>query len=128
MVSRAQASHSGGFSCCGAQALGIRASIVAACGSHGMQSSVVAPWHVGSSQTRDRTGRPCIGRQILIHSATREILGFVLFCFNFVSCSSALFFLKKKKKINLKFFIVYYDVIRALKVTDTDSIPYSDTY
>ena len=49
-----------------------------------------------------------------------------MFCFNFASYSSALFFLKKK--IKLKFFTVYYDVIRALKVTDTDSIPYSDTY
>ena len=32
----------------------------------------VAPWHVGSSQTRARTRVPCIGRQILNHCATRE--------------------------------------------------------
>ena len=32
----------------------------------------VAPWHVGSSQTRARTHVPCIGRQILNHCATRE--------------------------------------------------------
>ena len=28
-------------------------------------TGLVAPWHVGSSQTRDRTCVPCIGRQIL---------------------------------------------------------------
>ena len=33
----------------------------------------VAPWHVGSSQTRARTRVPCIGRQILNHCATREV-------------------------------------------------------
>ena len=32
----------------------------------------VAPWHVGSSQTRARTRVPCIGRQILNHCTTRE--------------------------------------------------------
>ena len=31
-----------------------------------------APWHVGSSGIRDGTCVPCIGRQILIHCATRE--------------------------------------------------------
>ena len=38
------------------------------CGSRGL----VAPRHVGSSQTRARTRVPCIGRQILNHCATRE--------------------------------------------------------
>ena len=28
-------------------------------------TGLVAPWHVGSSQTRARTRVPCIGRQIL---------------------------------------------------------------
>ena len=32
----------------------------------------VAPWHVGSSQTRARTRVPCIRRQTLNHCATRE--------------------------------------------------------
>ena len=32
----------------------------------------VAPWHVGSSQTRARTRIHCIGRRILNHCATRE--------------------------------------------------------
>ena len=35
---------------------------------------LVAPRHVGSSQTRDRTRVPCIGRRILNHCATREVL------------------------------------------------------
>ena len=33
---------------------------------------LVALWHVGSSQTRDRTGVQCVARQILNHWATRE--------------------------------------------------------
>ena len=33
---------------------------------------LVAPWHVGSSQTRARTGVPCIVRWILNHCATKE--------------------------------------------------------
>ena len=50
----ARASHCGGFCCCGARALGTRASVVVArklssCGAR------VAPRHVGSSWTRDRT-------------------------------------------------------------------------
>ena len=35
-------------------------------------TGLVAPWHVGSSQTRARTRVPCIGRWILNHCATRE--------------------------------------------------------
>ena len=37
-------------------------------------TGLVAPWHVGSSQTRARTRVPCISRQILNHCATREAL------------------------------------------------------
>ena len=37
-------------------------------------TGLVAPWHVGSSQTRARTRVSCIGRQILNHCATREAL------------------------------------------------------
>ena len=40
--------------------------------------------HVESSQIKDRTQAPCIGRQILIHWATKEVQGyFILFCFLF---------------------------------------------
>ena len=35
-------------------------------------TGLVAPRHVGSSQTRARTRVPCNGRQILNHCATRE--------------------------------------------------------
>ena len=49
------------------------------CGSRGL----VAPRHVGSSQTRARTRVPCIGRQILNHCATREALEIVLIRFVF---------------------------------------------
>ena len=62
-----QASHRGGFSCCGAQALGCWASVAVA---HGL----VAPRHVGSSWIRDRTCALCIGRQMLNHWTTREAL------------------------------------------------------
>ena len=41
-------------------------------------TGLVAPRHVGSSQTRARTRVPCIGRQTLNHCATREAL-YVLF-------------------------------------------------
>ena len=36
-------------------------------------TGLVAPWHVGSSQTRARTRVPCIGRRILNHCTTREV-------------------------------------------------------
>ena len=35
---------------------------------------LVAPRHVESSQTRDSISVSCIGRQTLIHCATREVL------------------------------------------------------
>ena len=37
-----------------------------------------APWHVGSSQTRDRTHVSCTGRWVPIHCSTREALSFIL--------------------------------------------------
>ena len=67
---------------------GSRASIVAAhglftCGSRARaqqlwRSGLVVPQHVESSWTRDHTCVPCIGRQILIHCATREVLNILL--------------------------------------------------
>ena len=70
---------------CGAQPYGTQASGVAACGlsscgsqalEHRLSScghmDLVAPWHVRSSQTRDRTRVSCTGRQVLYHWATRE--------------------------------------------------------
>ena len=62
----AQVSQCSGFSCCGAQALEGRLQELWRTGS-------VAPKHVESSQTRDRTYVPCISRQILNHWTTREL-------------------------------------------------------
>ena len=53
-----------GFSSCGSRALERRLS--------SCDTGLVAPQHVGSSQTRSRTRVPCIGRQILNQCATRE--------------------------------------------------------
>ena len=39
---------------------------------------LIAPQHVGSSQIRDRTPVPCIGRPILNHWTTREVLWYSL--------------------------------------------------
>ena len=61
----ARASHYRGLSCCGAQAPDAQAQQL-------WLTGLVAPRHVGSSQTRGRTRVPCTGRQILNHCATRE--------------------------------------------------------
>ena len=68
----ARASHCRGLSCCGSQAPHAQAQQL-------WLTGLVAPWHVGSSRTRDRTCVPCIGRQILNHCATREAP--IYFCF-----------------------------------------------
>ena len=61
----AQASHYRGLSRCRAQAPDAQAQQL-------WLTGLVAPRHVGSSQTRARTRVPCIGRQTLNHHATRE--------------------------------------------------------
>ena len=66
----AWASHCRGLSCCGAQAPDAQAQQL-------WLTGLVAPRHVGSSQTRTRTRVPCIGRRILNHCATREAPGFL---------------------------------------------------
>ena len=60
-----------GFSSWGSQAL---EQSLCSCG-------LAASWHVESSLTRDQTRVPCIGRQILTHCATREILCIFFSCF-----------------------------------------------
>ena len=42
-------------------------------------TGLVAPWHVESSQTKDRTGVPCIARWSLDHWTTGEALRFSIF-------------------------------------------------
>ena len=66
----AQTSDCNGFSCCAAPALDTQSSAVAAC--RPSSCSLVAPRHVESSWTNDRTHVHCIGRQILIHCTTKE--------------------------------------------------------
>ena len=61
----ARASHCRGLSRCGAQAPDAQAQQL-------WLTDLVAPRHVGSSQTRARTRVPCIGRQTPNHCATRE--------------------------------------------------------
>ena len=58
-----RASHCSGFSRCRAQPLGSRLS----------STGLVAPQHVGSSQTGNETHVPYIGRRILNHWTTREV-------------------------------------------------------
>ena len=41
--------------------------------------ALVAPGYLGSSQTRDQSCVPCIGRRTPIHHATREVLYLVIF-------------------------------------------------
>ena len=58
------------------QSMGSRCVGFSSCGMWAQQSwhtGLVAPWHVGSSQTRAQTRVPWIGRQILNHCATREV-------------------------------------------------------
>ena len=64
-----QASHHGASSGCRAPALGSRVWELRFTG-------LVTPQHVGSSGTRDQTHVPCMGRWILNHWTTREILSF----------------------------------------------------
>ena len=61
LLLQSSGSRSAGFSSCGSQALERR------------HTGLVAPWHVESSQTRDRTCVPCIGRRILNHCTIREV-------------------------------------------------------
>ena len=77
----AQISHFGGFSCCVARALERTGSERQVLGSGAQaqylwRTGLVAPRHLGSSQTRDWTCVSCIGRWILDQWATREALGF----------------------------------------------------
>ena len=63
---KAWTSHCYGFSCRGAQPLGMWASVVTA---HGLS----CPQHVGTSQIRVQTCDPCIGRWILNHWTIKEV-------------------------------------------------------
>ena len=66
-------SQCGGFSCCRGHTPGARASVGAARTQQLWHTGSVALRHVGSSQTRDRTHVPCLGKWIPIHSTTQEV-------------------------------------------------------
>ena len=66
-------SRCAGFSSCGS-----RAQLLWLAGSRAQAQQLwcmglVAPRHMGSSQTRAQTRVPCIGRGVLNHYATREV-------------------------------------------------------
>ena len=67
---------------------------------------LVAPWHVGSSLTRDQSCVPRIGRQILNYWTTREVLEG-----GFLTTESS------GKSLNVEFF-----VFRAGKLWDTRNL------
>ena len=100
----ARASHCRGPSRCGAQAPDAQAQQL-------WLTGLVAPRHVGSSQTRARTRVPCIGRRTLNHCATREapMLIFLEFHFNlsigFLALPLSNFYCDYKVHYNI--FIVY---------------------
>ena len=76
------------YSSCGAQTLIAMASLVVEHRLWSTRSTVVlhgpmAPWHVRSSQMKDRTHISCSGRQILYHWATREAWQYNLYSKNF---------------------------------------------
>ena len=64
-------------------------------------TGLVAPWQVGSSQTRAQTRVPCIGKQILNHCAPREAL---LFCLQ----------LKMLFKVRVSAILVCYSIFLGL--------------
>ena len=77
---RAQASHCGGFSCCGTQALEHMGFSSCCTQTQWLWlMGLVVPQHVGSSWTRDQTGVPCIARETLNHWTTREFPSLMYF-------------------------------------------------
>ena len=96
----ARASHYRGPSRCGAQAPDAQAQQL-------WLTGPVAPWHVGSSQTRARTRVPCIGRQIPSHCATREAPLFFLMSLS-RSLSILFIFSKNELLVLLIFAIVFF--------------------
>ena len=84
-----QVSHCGDFSCCGAQTQQLWC------------MGIIALWPVGSSQTRNRTLVPCLGRQIINHWTTGEV-------------QSEWFWGKKSFKYVI---LLFYSVLLTLSVT-----------
>ena len=73
LLLRSMGSRCTGFSSCGTQAQQLWLAVSRVQAQQLWCTGLVVPRHVGSSQTRDRTRVPRIGRQILNHCATREV-------------------------------------------------------
>ena len=82
--------YCGGFSRCGAPTLGTRASGVAARRLTSCSRALAAPWHMDSSQNRDRTHIPCTGGY-LVDCTPREVAVSFSFSCGSVSDSVPLF-------------------------------------
>ena len=74
LLLRSMGSRHEGFSSCGTRAQQLWLVGSRAQAQQLWRTGLVAPWHVGSSWIRDQTHVPCIGRWILNHCATREVL------------------------------------------------------
>ena len=74
LLLRSTGSRRAGFSSCGtwAQQLWLEGSRAKA--QQLWRTGFIAPQHVGSSRARARTRVPCVGRRILNHCTTREVL------------------------------------------------------
>ena len=81
-----QASHCGGFSYCVAWTQEHRLSGCSTQAQWLQHTGLDASWHVGSSQTRDRTCVPCIGGWILNHRITREVPHCMIFITLTIPC------------------------------------------
>ena len=104
----AQASHCGGLSCWGAQAL--RLLCFNTCSSWAQElwhTGLIAVGHVESSQTRDQTCVPWIGRWLPNHWTTREVQ---LSFFDFVHCQNSWNWTLKGINCNLKSKYIYYEI------------------
>ena len=84
LLLRSTVSRSTGFSSCGTRAQQLWLVGSRAQAQQLWCTGLVAPRHVGSSWARARTCVPCIGRRILNHCATREVLIVVLICISLI--------------------------------------------
>ena len=73
LLLRSTGSRHAGFSSCGTQAQQLWLTGSRAPAQQLWHTGLVVPRHVGSSQTRDPTRVPCIGRRILNYCTTREV-------------------------------------------------------
>ena len=76
---------------------------------------LVAPQHVGSSQTRAQTCVPCIGRRILNHCITRKVPVLYFLFLDFIDlvslCSISLFNFFFKFSISVCTFLLLFDYL-----------------